>query len=65
MSSTHEPPQLLEPTNLLEPLDLEHRDGAFAGPSARGDSGERGARAQRAFTRDAPRGRANPRDARR
>ena len=55
MSSTHEPPQLLEPTNLLEPLDLEHQDGAFAGPSARGDGGERGARGQRRFTRDAPR----------
>jgi hypothetical protein len=53
--STHEPPQLLEPTNLLEPLDLEHQDGTFAGPSARGDSGERGARAQRQFTREAPR----------
>jgi hypothetical protein len=51
--STHEPPQLLEPTNLLEPLDLEHQDSAFAGPSARRDSG---ARAQRQFTRDAPRG---------
>jgi hypothetical protein len=55
MSSTHEPPQLLEPTNLLEPLDLEHQDGAFAGSSARGDSGGRGARAQRRFTRDEPR----------
>ena len=55
MSSTHEPPQLLEPTNLLEPLDLKHQDGAFAGPSARGDSGERGARAQLRSTRDAPR----------
>lgn len=55
MSSTHEPPQLLEPTNLLEPLDLKHQDGAFAGPSARGDSGERGARAQSWPTRDAPR----------
>jgi hypothetical protein len=54
MSSTHEPPQLLEPTNLLEPLDLKHQDGAFAGPSARGDSGERGARAQRRSTRDGP-----------
>jgi hypothetical protein len=52
MSSTHEPPQLLEPTNLLEPLDLEHHDDAFVGPSARGESG---ARAQRRFTRDAPR----------
>ena len=52
MSSTHEPPQLLEPTNLLEPLDLKHQDGAFAGASARGDSG---ASAQRRFTRDAPR----------
>ena len=55
MSSTHEPPQMLEPTNLLEPLDLSHQEGAFAGPSARGDSGERGARAQRRFTRYAPR----------
>jgi hypothetical protein len=52
MSSTHEPPQLLEPTNLLEPLDLKHQHGAFAGASARGDSG---APAQRRFTRDAPR----------
>jgi hypothetical protein len=39
----------------LEPLDLKHQDGAFAGPSARGDSGERGARAQLRSTRDAPR----------
>lgn len=52
MSSTHEPPQLLEPTNLLEPLDLKHQDGAFAGASARGDSG---VRAQPRSTRDAPR----------
>ena len=55
MSSTHEPPQLLEPTNLLEPLDLEHQEGAFDEPSAGGDSGERVARVQGRFTRDAPR----------
>jgi hypothetical protein len=53
MSSTHEPPQLLEPTNLLEPLDLEHQDDAFAGRSARGESGAPGT--QRRFTRETPR----------
>jgi hypothetical protein len=53
MYSTHEPPQLLEPTNLLEPLGLEHEDGAFAGSSARREGSERPAPAQRRFIRDA------------
>jgi hypothetical protein len=52
MSSTQEPPQLLEPSNLLEPLDLKHQHAGFADPSARG---ERGARAQRKLTRETPR----------
>ena len=55
MSSTRELPQLLEPTNLLEPLDLKHQDAPFAGPSGRGESGERSARAQRPFTRETSR----------
>jgi hypothetical protein len=51
MSSTHEPPQLLEPSNLLEPLDLKHQHGDFADPSACGERGERGPRTQTQFTR--------------
>ena len=64
MSSTQEPPQLLEPSNLLEPLDLKHQHAGFADPSARG---ERGARAQRRLTRERPayRGRTKRSDARR
>ena len=54
MSSTHEPPQLLEPSNLLEPLDLKHQHGDFADPSARGQRGERGPRTQPQFTRGKP-----------
>jgi hypothetical protein len=54
MSSTHEPPQLLEPSNLLEPLDLKHQHDGFAAPLPRGESGERGAQAQRRFTRETP-----------
>jgi hypothetical protein len=54
MSSTHEPPQLLEPSNLLEPLDL-NQHGDFADPSARGERGERGPRTQPQFTRGKPR----------
>jgi hypothetical protein len=54
MSSTHEPPQLLEPSNLLEPLDL-HQHGDFADPSACGERGERGPRTQSQFTRGKPR----------
>ena len=50
--STQEPPQLLEPSNLLEPLDLKHQHAGFADPSA---SGERGARAQRKLTRETTR----------
>jgi hypothetical protein len=50
--STQEPPQLLEPSNLLEPLDLKHQHAGFADPSARGESG---ARAQRKLTRETPR----------
>jgi hypothetical protein len=55
MSSTHEPPQLLEPSNLLEPLDLKHQHGDFADPSACGERGERGPRTQTQFTRGKPR----------
>jgi hypothetical protein len=51
MSSTDEPPQLLEPSNLLEPLDLKHQHGDFADPSACGERGERGPRTQTQFTR--------------
>ena len=53
MSSTQEPPQLLEPSNLLEPLDLKHQHTGFADPSARGERGARGA--QRKLTRETPR----------
>jgi len=53
MSSTHEPPQLLEPSNLLEPLDL-NQHGDFADPSACGERGERGPRTQPQFTRGKP-----------
>jgi hypothetical protein len=55
MSSTHEPPQLLEPSNLLEPLDLKHQHTDFADRLARGESGEAGARPQPRFTRKTPR----------
>ena len=55
MSSTHEPPQLLEPSNLLEPLDLKHQHDGFADPSARGERGERGPRMQPQSTREKPR----------
>ena len=55
MSSTHEPPQLLEPSNLLEPLDLKHQHGDFADPSARRERSERGPRTQPQFTRGKPR----------
>jgi hypothetical protein len=55
MSSTHEPPQLLEPSNLLEPLDLKHQHTGFADRSARGESGEAGARPQPRLTRETPR----------
>ena len=55
MSSTHEPPQLLEPSNLLEPLDLKHQHEGLADPSARGERGERGPRTQPQFTRQKPR----------
>jgi hypothetical protein len=54
MSSTHEPPQLLEPSNLLEPLDLKHQHADFADRSARGESEGSGARAPRRFTRETP-----------
>ena len=54
MSSTHEPPQLLEPSNLLEPLDL-NQHGDFVDPSACGERGERGPRTQPQFTRGKPR----------
>ncbi len=55
MSSTHEPPQLLEPTNLLEPLDLEHQGGDSRPIGARRQRRNRRTGAAPVHSRRAPR----------